>query len=173
MDKAAPKKASTIGSVVVGTIAFSTIVTAIAASLAYACALLVVKVGIPFPRLVVVVPILLILGVVWAATSKLGKRDGAVTILIAAALFVGLFAVLHPSRPSDLFTTKSDVSDVHVHGEDVSMTLTSHQEMNAMPSFGTLASYAALFTCLAFVGLTLTHGAVAIKKRRDLGPTID
>jgi hypothetical protein len=142
--------------------------TVIGFIVAYVSALIVVKVGIPAPKLVVGVPLVVVGAIAWATTAGLSFRDGAITIAVAAVIAVTLIAVWDPPRPSVLFKTESKVTDVQVHNGDATLQLESKQTMSEMPGVGRLAGYAALLAAFAVIATTIAHGIAAKRKPREL-----
>jgi hypothetical protein len=159
---AKPNKISGVIAASVFVIALGTVVGFIAA---YAAALLVVKVGLPAPKLVVGLPLVVVAAIAWGTTSALSFRDGLITAGLAVVVAVALIAVWDPPHPSVLFHHDSKVTNVEVHGGDATMTFESKDVMSEMPAAGRLFGYAVLLSALAVAACTIGHGVTGKKKR--------
>jgi len=142
---------STISGSVAATVFVVVALTVIGLILAYLSALLVVKVGLPTPKLVVGLPLIAVLGLAWGLSTQRRLRDVLVTSACAAALSVGLYVVVDPEHPSHLFDNKSELVDVDVDlkNDTAEMTFKSKQELNEMPAFTTLLGLSSLLASFA------------------------
>jgi uncharacterized membrane protein YkgB len=142
---------STISGSVLATILVVVVLTVIGLVLGYLAALLVVKVGLPTPKLVVGLPLVAVLGLAWALSTQRRLRDVLVTVACAATLSVGLFVLVDPDHPSHLFEKKSELVDVDVdlRQDTADLTVKTWQEMNEMPAFTTLLGLSSLLASLA------------------------
>jgi hypothetical protein len=163
-------KPTKIGNVIMAALVAIAIGTVVGFVVAYVSALLVVKVGLPVPKLVVGAPLIVVLAIAWATTVGQSVRDGILTALIAAAIAVALIVVWAPPDPASLFEHQSKVTDVHVQGDSATLQLESKTTMTAMPAVGLLAGYAALLAALAVAACTVGHAIRAIAKKRETRP---
>jgi hypothetical protein len=150
--------------VIVGTIMIIATATVVGFIVAYLAALVVVKIGLPAPKLIVGAPLLVVGAIAWATTVGQSLRDGAISVAVAAAIAVALFVAWDPPRPSVLFTEESKVSDVRVHGNDATFQLETKTSLTEMPDAGRLAGYALLLAALAVIATTIGHGIITARK---------
>jgi len=157
---------NTVRGVLVAAIVAIVVATIVGLVLAYLASFVVVKLGLPAPMLVIVLPLLVTMALAWAMTGGQRLRDGVLTVLVAGALAGALFALWAPSSPSSMFAKESKVTDVQVRGDRADITLESKRTMKGVPPFGATLGYAALLACFVTITATLAHGAVALRSRR-------
>lgn len=163
-------KPTNLANVIVAALVSIAIGTIVGFVVAYVSALLVVKVGLPVPKLVVGAPLVVVLGIAWAMTVGQSVRDGIVTAVFAAAIAIALIVVWAPPDPASLFEHQSKVTDVQVHNGDATLQLESKTTMTELPPVGLLAGYAALLAALAVAACTVGHAIRAIAKKRETRP---
>jgi hypothetical protein len=160
-------KTNKVSGVIVAALMITAISTVIGFITAYLSALVVVKIGIPVPKLVVGMPLIVVGAIAWATTVGLSFRDGVITIAVAGAIAVALIVAWDPPHPAGLFKTESKVTDVQVHNGDATLQLESKQTMSEMPGVGQLAGYAVLLAAFAVIAGTLGHGIASKRKPRE------
>jgi hypothetical protein len=163
-------KPTSITNVIVAALVAIAIATVVGFIVAYVSALLVVKVGLPVPKIVVGAPLVVVLAIAWATTIGQSIRDGVVTAAIGAAIAAALIVVWAPPDPASLFEHQSKVTDVQVHNGDATLQLESKTTMTEMPAVGLLAGYAALLAALAVAACTVGHAIRAVAKKRESRP---
>ncbi len=152
---AAPLRARIVDRVIATALAVA-ILALVGFVLAYAMALIVVKLGIGGPNLFVAAPLITVASLAWATSA--GARPLATRRLeaaIAAALAAGTIWLAQPGHPAKLLQRSSEVTDVELRGDDAKITLATTTRLTRMPPVGRLLALNFILAALAVAGSAL------------------
>jgi hypothetical protein len=150
---------TTPGGVVVATFFVVAVLTVIGVILGFFAAFLVVKIGLPMPKLTVGLPLVAVGGLAWGLSASDKTRDSLLAAVTAGGIFVAVMIFADPPHPSSLFYRDSKLVDVDVDvGKDTAdLTFETTTKLTEIPAFTT-------FLLLALVLAALSYGLCSLAR---------